>query len=216
MDHFGNPDVDDADDKLWPGPDSDLLNSDSDWKLVACMDFPRDRWIGYVEGYRKAAALIVEGVAATGRDQDYLVYPFLMCWRHHVELQLKSLYRLLCRWHRQPAELLKTHKIDVLWGRVRPLLDAAYQDETDMADVDHVDRVLAQLQTFDPSSEHFRYPVRNDGSDTLETLGRVHLRGFHQTMEGVARLLDAADSDLRVRIDQRDEYEGYMADWVGE
>ncbi|MEV5543102.1 hypothetical protein AB0L13_40405 [Saccharopolyspora shandongensis] len=214
MDPFDNPDVDDVGDKLWPGPDSDLLNSDSDWSLVACMDFPRDRWIGYVEGYRKAAALIVERVADTGRDQDYLVYPFLMCWRHHVELQLKSLYRLLCRWHRQSAELLKTHRIDVLWRRVRPLLDAAYPDET--SDTDHVDRVLAQLQTFDPSSEHFRYPVRKDGSDTLETLGRIHMRGFHETMEGVARLFDGADTGLRVMIDQRDEAERDMAARAGE
>lgn len=211
MDLFGDPDSDDNPDELWPGPDSDLLNTGPDWQLNACMDFPRDRWIGYVEGYRKAAAVVVDHVAATGIDQDYLVYPFLMCWRHHVELQLKSLYLHLRRWQKQPEEILRTHKINVLWAQVRPLLDSAYPGEN--SDIDHVDRILKQLQMFDPSSEHFRYPVLKDGSYTLETLGRVHMRSFHQTMEGVARLLDSADTGLRVRIDQRDEYERAMMDF---
>jgi hypothetical protein len=43
------------------------------------MDWPRDRWIGYVQGYWKGATAIAERVARTGRDQDYLVHPFLMC-----------------------------------------------------------------------------------------------------------------------------------------
>jgi hypothetical protein len=58
--------------------DSDS-DSDSDWWFVACMDWPRDRWIGYVQGYWKAATVIVESVASTGCGQDYLVYPFLTC-----------------------------------------------------------------------------------------------------------------------------------------
>lgn len=41
--------------------------------------------------YWKAADVIFERVAATGRDQDTLVYPYLMCWRHFVEMQLKNL-----------------------------------------------------------------------------------------------------------------------------
>jgi len=211
------PDDDDDDDhdhdrnKVWPGPHSNLLNSDSNWWLVACMDWPRDRWIGYVSGYRKAATLIVDNVAIAGRDQDYLVYPFLMCWRHHIELQLKNLYLLLHRWHRSSAEPQRTHKISLLWHKVRPLLERACPD--DDAEIVHVTRILTQLDEFDPSSEHFRYPMLNDGSDTLGTLGRIHLRGFHETMEGVANYLDAVDTGLRVMIDNRDDYERETALW---
>ncbi|NHE67803.1 hypothetical protein G9U53_26215 [Rhodococcus sp. D-46] len=207
-------DADQDDNKSWPGPHSDLLNDDPDWWLVACMDWPRDRWIGYVTGYRKAAALIVDNVAATGRDQDYLVYPFLMCWRHHIELQLKSLYLLLHRWHRSSAEPMRTHKIMTLWRKVRPLLKQ--MDSAEDPEITDVARILAQLEGFDPSSEHFRYPVLNDGSDTLETLGRIHLRGFHETMEDVAHYLDAVDTGLRVMIDDRDDCENDTALWSGE
>lgn len=61
---------------------------------MACMDWPRDRWLSYVGGYWKAADVIFERVVETGRDQDMLVYPYLMCWRHFVELQLKNLILL--------------------------------------------------------------------------------------------------------------------------
>jgi len=59
----------------WPRPGADLLGEGSDWWLVACMDWPRDRWVGYVGGYWKAADVIFDRVVATGRDQDMLVYP---------------------------------------------------------------------------------------------------------------------------------------------
>lgn len=53
----------------WPSPDADLLSADEDWWLVACMDWPRDRWLGYVRDYWKGAEVIVDHVIATGQDR---------------------------------------------------------------------------------------------------------------------------------------------------
>ena len=55
-----------------------------------------------------------------------------------------------------------------------------------------------QLHELDPTPEHFRYPVLNDGSDTLTKASRIHIRRFHEVMEGVANLLGSADVGLRV------------------
>jgi hypothetical protein len=198
----------------WPSAETDLLVAGDDGWLVACMDWPRDRWIGYVQGYWKGAAAIAEKVALTGRDQDYLVYPFLMCWRHYVELQLKVLIMLMRKYRQEPIDPQRTHRIDHLWDRVRPLLEKAFPGSpTD--DLDNAGRVLMQLQSFDPTSEHFRYPIRKDGSDTLPTLGRVHIGRFHQAMESVAHVLDASETEIRVMIDSRNEYEAAMRDLYG-
>jgi len=193
----------------WPAADTDLLAKGEDWWLVACMDWPRDRWIGYVRGYWKAATLIAEQVAVTGRDQDYLVYPFLMCWRHYVELQLKALILLARTYRRETAGLPLTHKIDQLWRVARPLIQDAFPSDS-QDPLDNTERVLLQLNSFDPTSEHFRYPVQRDGSETLSTLGRVHIHRFHEAMEAVANLLDSLDIGIRVMIDQRNEYEEAM------
>lgn len=99
----------------WPRLESDLLGEGPQWWLVACMDWPRDRWIGYVGGYWKAADVILEHVAETGRDQDKLIYPYLMCWRHYVELQLKNLILLAGKYLRESIQLPRTHRLDILW-----------------------------------------------------------------------------------------------------
>jgi hypothetical protein len=139
------------------------------------MDMPLDRWLGYVGGYWKAAGVIAEHVAATTRDQDYLVYPFLMCWRHYVELQLKNLISLLRDHERASGEFPRTHKIDVLWKQARDLFEKVFPNE-DPADIQNVERILTQLQGFDPTSEHFRYPITKDGSETLHTASHPHQR----------------------------------------
>lgn len=198
----------------WPNPEADLLAGDDDWWFVACMDWPRDQWLGYIGGYWKAASLILAQVAATGRDQDYLVYPFLMCWRQHVELQLKNLIIQCQRYKREAPEFPHTHKVEVLWSRTRKLLDEVYPDD-DRARVDDVERILSQLQGFDPTSEHFRYPVARDGSPTLEALPRVHMRHFHEAMEGVAHYLDATDTGLREMINSENEAREAMHDLYG-
>ena len=198
----------------WPNPQADLLAGDDDWWFVACMDFDRDEWLGYIGGYWKAASLIVAHIGATGRDQDYLVYPFLMCWRHHVELQLKNLIIQCQRCKRVEVEFPRTHKIEALWSRTRKLLDEVYPDD-DRARLDDVERVLTQLQGFDPTSEHFRYPVTAQGRPTLEALPRVHMRLFHEAMEGVAHYLDATDTGIREKIDAENEAREAMWDLYG-
>ena len=123
------PDAPASDGTPWPRPDSNLLGEGPEWWLVACMDWPRDRWLGYVGGYWKAADVIFERVVETGRDQDMLVYPYLMCWRYFVELQLKNLILLSRRYLRESIELPRTHRLDVLWRVVRQYLERAWPDD---------------------------------------------------------------------------------------
>jgi len=137
-----------------------------------------------------------------------------MCWRHYVELQLKVLILLAKAYRREPADLPKTHRIDRLWRVARPLLEDAFPGDSH-EDLENAERVLLQLHGFDPTSEHFRYPIRKDGSETLPTLGRVHIRRFHEAMEAVAGLLDGSDTGIRVMTDQRNEYEETMRDLYG-
>lgn len=199
---------------IWPSMDHDLRGMDDDWWLVACFNLPLDQWIGYVSGYRKAAGVLVTHIAETGHSQDTLAYPFLLCWRHYVELQLKAIGILLQRLMGRPVEIQKTHKIKLLWERTQQLLKQAGFGDLDPADAQaqaSVDRVLRQLDELDPSSEHFRYPVTNNGGGTLPGLDRLHLRRFHEAMTGAANFLDATDTMLRVEIDTRMEIEAAFA-----
>ncbi|MEU1507473.1 hypothetical protein [Kitasatospora sp. NPDC005748] len=197
-----------TDPPAWPHAEADLLHEEPDWQAVACLDFPRDRWLGYLRGYAKAAEIIVDEVMSTGRGQDTLIYPFAMCWRHYVELHLKTLIELASVYLDEPHELLRSHSIEVLWRRARPLLERSFPGD-DQAELDNTERVLFQLHGMDPSSEGFRYPVRNSGDATLDGVTRIHIRHFHNVMVGIAGLLDAADTGIREMTDRKHEMAGY-------
>lgn len=83
-----------------------------------------------------------------------------------------------------------THRIDHLWKVTRPLLERASPgDEKDRDGARHAERLLMPLHELDPASEHFRFPIQKDGSDTLAKLNRVHMRRFHEAMESVINFL---------------------------
>lgn len=189
----------------------DLLASGEEGWLTACFDWPRDKWLGYILGYRRAADVLVAHIAETGCHQDTIVYPYVMCWRHYVELQLKTLIVLFQRFLRKDVEIRRTHRIDLLWSKLRGLFDESGLVEADAA-LAAVDQVLRQLHELDPTSEHFRYPIVAAGSaDTLPGLQNLHLRRFHEAMETAANCLDGCDTMIRQYIDDRNDMEAaYM------
>ncbi|HHS8916416.1 TPA: hypothetical protein ACTVMT_005267, partial [Escherichia coli] len=48
----------------------------------------------YTEGYRRAADILINHIDESGRDQDFLVYPVLFLYRHHLELLIKQIIGL--------------------------------------------------------------------------------------------------------------------------
>jgi hypothetical protein len=49
----------------------------------------------YREGYRRGAGQLAKYVCDEGRDQDFLVFPIVYLYRHHVELALKGILQQL-------------------------------------------------------------------------------------------------------------------------
>ena len=62
-----------------------------DWKNNACLR-DGDEY-AYREGYRRGAQLLVQAVGESARDQDFLVYPIVFLYRHHIELVLKRVIK---------------------------------------------------------------------------------------------------------------------------
>jgi hypothetical protein len=75
----------------WPQKYDKLFKGDADWWHNACLNFSLDMGIGYVYGYKKAADILVEYIKDTKTNQDYLVYPIVFLYRHHLELIIKEI-----------------------------------------------------------------------------------------------------------------------------
>jgi hypothetical protein len=159
--------------------------------MNACLHFSHDMTTGYVEGYRKAAERLIERVEQTHEEQDYLVYPILFLYRHHIELRLKQLLELLHRLGIRTRPARAVHDLWHLWSECQPDLESLTGKEEDewFTSVGHC---IKQLADIDPMSDAFRYPKRRDGSKSVASLTHINLATLRETMDSILDWLDGA------------------------
>ena len=190
-----------------------------DWRSNGCLN-PSwgDARVGYTEGYRRGARVLVQHVVENQRDQDYLVYPIIFLYRHHIELALKNLIMkapFLVERSLSDSEKghLKTHRLDLLWQDLKPMFvdicKVAGWNNLDSADVDGIDDYIRQLSGLDPYSYSFRYTHSKKGDPSLPQDVQVNLRNFAEMMERLADYLDALDAAT-------DHLEEIKAEWQSE
>lgn len=95
-----------------------LLASDSDWHNNACLNYMPDHGTAYTEGYRRAADILINHIDESGRDQDFLVYPVLFLYRHHLELLIKQIIGLALALAEDPDKhqyKKDDHNLNNLW-----------------------------------------------------------------------------------------------------
>jgi hypothetical protein len=193
----------------WPGNDDDLFDTSGPWTGHAVLDWQRDTVVGRMEGYRRAAEVLVEHVLRHRGDLDFLIYPIANCWRHHVELQLKSLLTALRQFLDEPDGTVRGHDVLKLWREVQPRLASAFPDEPP-SDAANVGRVVQQLHSADPDGQNFRYHRRTDGSLALAGIDRVDVRAWHGALQAVSNFLEGASGQLSEYQDIKDDLEDEM------
>jgi hypothetical protein len=207
-----------GDDPLWPVPGMKIFTKKGDHRFLAFLQWQHDtshREYNYISGFREAAELIFERIEATGYNQDSLTFPLGLCWRHHMELQLKSLLVDLQRYQRQPVNVPKTHSLLQLWNLVRPLLEAV-RPEDPVEETDAAQSLLMQLHQVDSAGEDFRYAKHNDGKPTLAKLETVDLSVFHRAMQALSNFFEGTGTAIYEDDRLRQEFEDWQidqADW---
>ena len=183
-----------------------------------------DPEIGYTEGYRRGARLLVEHVVESQRDQDYLVYPIVFLYRHHIELALKNLILrapyLMGRSLTSTEEKhrSRSHSLEVLWKDLKPMLTtickAAGWNKPDAADVEGIDSYIRQLTLLDANSYSFRYVHSTDGKPLLPPgLKYIDLGHFSEMLERLADYFDALDTSLTVLGEDKMEMEAWRSSY---
>jgi hypothetical protein len=198
----------------WPCNDDDLFDTSGPWTGHAVLDWQRNAVSGRMDGYRRAAEVLVEHVLKHRGDLDYLIFPIANCWRHHVELQLKSLLTALRQFHDEPDGIVRGHDVLKLWREVQPRLASAFPDEPP-SDAVNVGRVIQQLHSADPDGQNFRYHRRTDGSLALTGIDRVDVRAWHDALGGVSNFLSGAGGILSEYQEIKDDLERDMRDDYG-
>jgi hypothetical protein len=172
----------------------------------------RDRPVSNLPGaYAVAANVLMESMvrsAADGRGTaGRLLPPYLYLWRHHIELQLKSILELLEEnlpaWKTATGQdilpdcfsgALRSHSLKRLWEQVRPLAGTVLAREQHLwtprsMPLTDASGLLSELDAIDPRGDGARYERHVNGDLTLLDVSRVDLEHAERNMQGIAEFL---------------------------
>lgn len=178
-----------------PKRDVTLLGKGEPWIMNACLHFSNDMIGMYVEGYRRAAEQLIEQVERTHIEQDFLVYPILFLYRHHIELRLKELLELLYHLGSRSCPAPYGHNLLQFWFECKRDLEELVGDGGEKEWFRSVEHCIKQLATTDPDSDAFRYPTGRKHFKSAATLTHVNLATLRETMNAILDWLSSA-SDL--------------------
>lgn len=156
------------------------------------------RLVFMMEGYRKAADLMVSSAEAESGERDYLVCPIIFNYRQFIELSLKYLIATYGGTVGIGAEW-RTHDLATLWQTFAELLERYGTTDPDTAD-GIVEGIVAEFAKIDPGSYSHRYPVDTRGQPLPLTYADLHLPTLADVMNGVAGYFTGCDgllSDLQ-------------------
>jgi len=189
-----------------------LFSPGDDWQNNACLDWSHDSIVLYINGYRKAADLLVRKVADTSSNQNILVYPIAFLYRQYIELQLKYIIRESRILLSDGSGFPEHHKIKALWDVANGLMkrivnevDPSAKDYIARNDVNEIGGIINQFNETDPESFAFRYPRDKKGNNNLEGLTHINLRNLRDQMDLLVEKLNKYDLVV-----------GLLRDWQSE
>jgi len=152
------------------------------------------RLVLMVEGYKKAADLMVKRTVEDWRERDFLVFPIIFNYRHFVELSLK--YLLATYGHGvNIAPNWNSHDLEVLWSDFRKMLCRYGIDNPDEVD-SVVASIILNYSKVDSRSFSHRYPVDREGKTLPVAQSELDLENLADVMNAVANYFTGTDGYL--------------------
>ena len=114
----------------------------------------------YAEKYADAVTYLYKASNDERFGYDQTAYPIIFLARHTIELQLKSLIRIL-----SPQENVKTHNLDALWQK----FDSLYLcDDKSNETYQAAGKIIKELSEYDNTSEALRYHIDTHNNPTAK------------------------------------------------
>lgn len=112
----------------------------------------------YAYTYWESAEVLIDLACDAPGLLNVHAIPAVFLFRHFVELSLKDLILTALPLNDEPPAFVEGHKLSVLWTQLRTLIESADLPGAN-DDLDTVEEMITELETVDPGSMSFRYPV---------------------------------------------------------
>lgn len=146
------------------------------------------------QGYKRAGDILIQNPFADAYDRDNLIWPVIFCYRHYIELALKTIIEE----HGPFAGVSlgkKNHDLRRLWEIFVEIAAAFGYDYSD-AMLATVGGRIEEFSALDPGATAFRYACNVDGTiPTLRGEG-LDLVTLHDVMNGIENFFEGADLDF--------------------
>lgn len=130
----------------------DFSKKGEEWQYHANLGWSdQDFSHGYIEGFYKAAEMVVENGV---HFYDYLVYPIIFCYRHYIELALKNLNLCCHLYFGETISFKKNHNIEFFLDEFTKILDK-YQIGY-MVPIE-IRAAILKVNNIDKHNDRFRY-----------------------------------------------------------
>ncbi len=187
---------------------------------------PIDDLIAFALGYSKAGHALAARFAVARGYGDYEGYPILFLYRHALELYLKAvvyrgakLLKLVTQENVNTDHLFQRHDL----ARWLPAIQAISKqmkwnfEGSGPSSCEDFASFIHTLDSIDPRSYAFRYPINPSGEAQLPHHFVVNVVLFAERMDGLLRFLDGAaaqiDEHWEAEAEARHELERLAADW---
>jgi hypothetical protein len=177
-------------------PDDPLFVSGGpdEWQSDALLSpmHPRDTWGKMILGYKQAADSLIQSAPST--QINFIVYPVLYLYRHHIELQLKYINQLGESMLSGPVPRHDEHDLMKLWQATKQILERLFPHDQDTEKIENIIRQIAEV---DRRSFSFRYPYDHDHKPYLpDDLERINLLHIWEKMDAALGLLEGGATGL--------------------
>ncbi len=166
----------------------------------ASFNFIPDQLSGYAEGYRKAADHLVTEITFDPIDIDYLIYPLIFLYRHHLELRFKEFIRSGFAFSNMTGDFPKCHNLTELWTAARVHLES-FVKPLSHEELSDIDNLVSELSSFDEDSFAFRYSEDKRGTKTLLGIDHINVKHLHQMITPTLDTLQRISYDFEDYFD---------------
>lgn len=151
---------------------------------------PANKFFLYSEGYKKAGEMLWTFCNENKFYSNTLIYPLIFTYRQFLELRLKELIIMGYRYLNANKDFADEHSLMKLWLTYRnEILNSI--ENIDSKILDNVENIISQLNTEDPKSMCFRYPVTR-GPNRKESINRetIDLLNFKEVIDRLIYFFD--------------------------
>lgn len=168
--------------------DKPIRRSESNQHQALIPENESDRLLYLESGFMKAAHILVDTAIDKRPLRWELTLPSLFCYRHAIELALKSNLTSFGRAFgiTIPADIEKKHDLKRLWRSFEKLLNIVYTPD-DAELICTVRKVVMGFHLWDRKSDAFRYATDRKGNT-------INLKGYDIDLENLRNTMEAFEN----------------------